>query len=100
MSFQTIKATLSMPDLKAYIQSCNVRHLRVAWSFAHQTQTDTSDIDIVYEENDTQAYNINIFSIPQELEKKYFFTKVDFIDKNNINKHIASSVLSSMIPIW
>ena len=95
-----IEKQLKHPNIKKKLHEFHIQHLWLTWSVARNTATHESDIDIIYEESpEGIQQNWWYFRIVQYLEEK-LWKKVDFIDKNYINKHIKSEILADMKKVW
>jgi predicted nucleotidyltransferase len=98
MQLSTILSLLQQRDIKKYLNQHAIRHLWIVWSYARGNETKDSDIDIMVDV-DEQKLTTDYFSLPRYLEQK-LWRPIDLIDKDYINIHVKSSLLSSSILVW
>jgi predicted nucleotidyltransferase len=91
---------LQAKDIVDYLQQHNIAHIRLAWSFAHDTTHQDSDIDIVYQERDNNTIDEGILGVPRYFEQHIFGRHIDFIDIQRMNHHIAPFIKQTMKSIW
>lgn len=98
MTVDDIKKKLSESDVQNYLKSNAIEHVSIAGSYARKNNNSNSDIDLIVEINESQL-TTNYFSIPRYLEEK-LGRHIDLIDKDYINRHIKTSLLSHTILVW
>lgn len=98
MSLEDIIHTLTDKEVKAYLHTHAINHVRVVGSTSRNEQTQFSDIDLLVEVNES-TITTDYFGIPRYLEGK-LGRKIDLIDKDYINIHVKPSLLSSMVAVW
>jgi predicted nucleotidyltransferase len=91
---------LSTQSVKNHLHKRNIKHVWLAWSYAQGEHNQSSDIDIVFEEQDPTKYDLRIFEVPIYLEEKVLWRRVDIMDRNALNPHIKKFISQHLIPIW
>jgi predicted nucleotidyltransferase len=100
MTNQTIQKTLISSRYKKLLQNYAIKHLRLAGSFAHQTNTNDSDIDLVYELDNTKQHNgRGIFSVIPLLESE-FHRPVDMINTEFMDDEVRKTIYPTMQQLW
>jgi predicted nucleotidyltransferase len=98
MSVQDIITTLQEKTVKQHLKDHAIVHVAIGGSFATWKNKQNSDIDLIVEVDDNTV-GTDYFSLPRYLEWK-LWRKIDLIDKDYINTHVKSSVLSHTISVW
>ncbi len=88
--------TLQQADTVAFLHQSWIDHFSVVWSYATNTQSNDSDVDVIYESNKNIWWEL--FDITQYLEKK-LGKKIDIIERRYLRSSIAKSVLEHKIDI-
>lgn len=88
-----LKVLEKLKQLKLKLQNEGFELIGVFGSFARDEQTPTSDIDILYQINDTKSYLekytgwdsiLHILEV-KDLLKRELHREVDFVDKSTLN---------------
>ena len=98
MSVHDIVTSLQNKAIKKYLMDHAILHVAIGGSFAKWEEKQDSDIDLIVEV-DADTVWTDYFSLPRYLEWK-LWRKIDLIDKDYINTHIKSSLLSHTISVW
>ncbi len=82
---------------KEEIHSLGVKNIGLFGSYAHNKNTDTSDIDILIDfENERENFD-NFMGIYDLLEKLFSKNRVDIVTKNGLSPYIGRSILNEVI---
>lgn len=97
MSQTDIKNLLTQKTIVSYLQKKGISHLYLFGSYAENNHKKSSDIDLLYEQD--QEIGRDIFDIISYLENKTS-KKIDFVSKNHLNHRIKDKVLSQCIALF
>jgi len=101
MSTQEIISKLRQPHTQRQLKDAGMTHLRIFWSHAHGTATETSDVDLLYTFDPTLCKVWSRWPYGQyEYLRQYLGRDVDLVSKSYIDDRIREDVLSSTIPIY
>ena len=101
MTKEHIITILQSDDVKKELLDAGIMHLWLFGSYAKGTQTDTSDIDLVYDRDQTQMkphsrWPTSAYAcISDKLSKQLDLMSIKYIDPL-----IEKAVLSYMVPIY
>ncbi len=96
---QLLIKQLQDTSIKSYMQSHNIKHIWLAGSFSRWQQSDTSDVDILYDEQDATVTDLEILGMPQVLTER-IGKPIDLLYRHGLNKYVKDSLLSDSILIW
>jgi len=100
MSKNELLDRLRDKQLKDIFTQNNIKHLYLVWSYAKWNFSESSDIDLLYEENeDSNNTLFTILNLKSILEK-YLNKSVDIADINFLNKYYKESILKNKILLF
>ncbi len=91
---------LDKVDVNKFCKENNLTYLGIFGSYARGEQNDTSDIDLLFEVDDTVKVTLfGVGKMAYVLEKELGIN-VDFIDKKNIKPEFKSSITNDLITLY
>lgn len=100
MDKETIIALLKKRTIRQFLLEHQMKHIWLSGSFSRDLQGNNSDIDIVYEYDDTIEMKDRWIVTAKVYLEKQFGRSVDILDKDYIHPLIKTSILSDMKAVW
>ncbi len=91
---------LNTNSVVEYLQKHQIKHIWLWWSYIDNTHNDDSDIDIIYEYDDSSKLFERWPVDAMIFLEKLFHKKVDLLDKDYIHHLIKSNIYDKMQKIW
>ncbi len=96
----TVISKLWSQETKEYLQNHQMKHIWIVWSIARWDNHNDSDVDIMYEYDDSQPMIWRWLLGAKTYIEKNLWVNVDILDKDYLDELIKPFIYQHIIPIW